>query len=162
LVVALTVTTGSGQTVPAIDDLVSLKRVGSPALSPDGRLVAYTLRETNWDDDLYKTEIWIADTQTGSVRQLTNSMSAAKSSSAPAWSPDGRRLAFSSDRTDKRQIYLIDFNGGEAEKLTSGEEAVGSFKWSPDSRSIAFTVADAKPEEQKDREKKYGQFDAID
>ena len=165
LVLALTLTTASAQTagkVPTIDDLINLKRVGSPALSPDGRLVAYTMRQTNWDDNLYKTEIWITDTQTGSVRQLTNSMTPAKSSSAPSWSPDGRRLAFTSDRSEKRQIYLIDLNGGEAEALTSGDEGVGSFKWSPDGRSIAFTLTDAQAQEQKDREKKYGQFDAID
>jgi dipeptidyl aminopeptidase/acylaminoacyl peptidase len=165
LVLALPLTTAAAQrtaTVPTIDELISLKRVGSPVLSPDGRWVAYTLRETNWDDNLYKTEIWIADTQTGSVRQLTNSMSAAKSSSAPAWSPDGRSLAFTSDRSEKRQIYIINLDGGEAVKLTSGDEGVGSFKWSPDGRSIAFTVTDAQPQSQKDREKKYGQFDAID
>src|SRR6516162_1918002 len=110
LVLALTLT-ASAQTkgkVPTIDDLINLKRVGSPVLSPDGKWVAYTLRETNWDDNLYKTEIWIADAQTGSARQLTNSMSPAKSSGAPAWSPDGKRLAFTSDRAEKRQIYLID------------------------------------------------------
>jgi dipeptidyl aminopeptidase/acylaminoacyl peptidase len=165
LALALTLTTASAQTsgkTPTIDDLINLKRAGSPALSPDGKWVAYTLRETNWDDNLYKTEIWIADTQMGAVRQLTNSMSPAKSSSAPAWSPDGKRLAFTSDRSEKRQIYLIDLNGGEAEKLTSGDEGVGSFKWSPDGRSIAFTATDAQAQDQKDREKKYGQFDAID
>src|SRR5262249_54849277 len=158
LALALTLTTASVQTgakVPTIDDLINLKRAGSPALSPDGKWVAYTLRETNWDDNLYKTEIWIADSQTGTVRQLTNSTSPAKSSSAPAWSPGGKRLAFASDRLEKRQIYLIDLNGGEAEKLTSGDDGVGSFKWSPDGRSIAFTATDAQAQEQKDREKKY-------
>jgi dipeptidyl aminopeptidase/acylaminoacyl peptidase len=147
---------------PTIDDLISLKRVGAPALSPDGKLVTYTVRETNWQDNLYKTEIWIADTQTGATRQLTNSMSASKSSSTPAWSPDGRLVAFSSDRSDKRQIYLIDPNGGESEKLTSNEDSVGPFKWSPDGKSIAFTAADPQAQDMKDREKEYGQFDAID
>src|SRR5215468_2679476 len=134
-ILALTLTTAaaSAQTAPAIptiNELISLKRVGAPALSPDGRFVAYTVRETNWDDNLYKTEIWLADTQTGSIRQLTNSPNPSKSSGAPAWSPDGRRIAFTSDRADKRQIYLIDLAGGEAEKLTSVDEGAGSFKWS--------------------------------
>ena len=126
-------------TTPTIDELISLKRAGSPVISPDGRFVAYTVRETNWDDDRYETEIWLADVASGAVRQLTN---APKSSNAPAWSPDGRRLAFGSDRTDKRQIYLIDPAGGEAERLTSGDEGAGSFKWSPDGTSIAFTATD--------------------
>src|SRR5262245_20999361 len=86
---------------PTVDDLISLKRAGSPVISPDGRFVAYTIRETNWDDDRYETEIWIGDVASGQNRQLTN---APKSSSAPAWSPDGTRIAFSSDRTDRRQI----------------------------------------------------------
>jgi dipeptidyl aminopeptidase/acylaminoacyl peptidase len=145
-------------TTPTIDDLISLKRAGSPVISPDGRLVAYTVRETNWDDDRYETEIWVADVASGAVRQLTN---APKSSSAPAWSPDGRRLAFGSDRTDKRQIYVIDPAGGEAERLTSGEEGAGSFKWSPDGTSIAFTATDPAPERLKAREKTFGQFDII-
>jgi Tol biopolymer transport system component len=130
-------------------------------LSPDGRFVAYTLRETNWDDNLYKTEIWIADDQTGAIRQLTNS-GPAKSASAPVWSPNSRRVAFSSDRSDKRQIYVIDPGGGEAEKLTSNDDGVNAFKWSPDGGSIAFTATEPQTQEFKDRQKKYGDFDAID
>jgi dipeptidyl aminopeptidase/acylaminoacyl peptidase len=167
--VALTLTLSTAETkaqtaatVPTVDDLISLKHAGSPVISPDGRYVAYTIRETNWDDNLYKTEIWIAETQTGATRQLTNSGSASKSSNAPSWSPDGRRLAFSSDRSDKRQIYLIDPLGGEALKLTAGEEGTGSFKWSPDGKWIAYTATDPQSDEMKSREKKYGQFDAID
>src|SRR5262245_36825655 len=76
---------------PSVDQILSLKRAGSPEISPDGRSVAYTVRETNWDDNAYETEIWLADAVSGATRQLTN---AKKSSRAPAWSPDGARLAF--------------------------------------------------------------------
>ncbi len=144
---------------PAIDDLISLKRAGSPAISPDGKWVAYTVRETNWDDNRYETEVWLADVASGAPRQLTNGL---KSSDAPAWSPDGRRLAFRSDRTDVRQIYLIDPQGGEADKLTSSTEGVESFQWSPDSKLIAYTARDSRGDAIKDREKKYGEFDVID
>jgi dipeptidyl aminopeptidase/acylaminoacyl peptidase len=146
------------ETGPTIDDLISLKRAGSSVISPDGRLVAYTLRETNWDDNAYKSEIWLADVRTGTTRQLTHSP---KTSNAPAWSPDGRRLAFGSDRTDKRQIYLIDPGGGEAERLTTNTEGVGSFAWSPDGASIAFTASDPPPETLKERETQFGQFDVV-
>ncbi len=121
--------------------------------------MAYTVRETNWDDNIYETEIWLADAQSGATRQLTNGR---KSSNAPAWAPDGKTLAFGSDREDKRQIYLIDLAGGEAQKLTSGEESPGAFAWAPDGKSIAFTSSDPRPEDLKEREKKYAEFDVID
>jgi len=144
---------------PTVDQLIGLKRVGSPALSPDGRLVAYTIREANWDADAYETEIWIADVEAGTNRQLTN---AKKSSASPKWSPDGARIAFTSDRSDKQQIWLIRPSFGEADQLTHETEGVGSFAWSPDGTRIAFTMMDPKPEPWKDRDKKYGDFEIVD
>jgi dipeptidyl aminopeptidase/acylaminoacyl peptidase len=144
---------------PTIDQLISLKRAGSPAISPDGQFVAYTVRETNWDDNRYHTEIWLADIKTGALRQLTSH--AKKSSTSPAWSPDGTTLAFATDRDEKRQIYLIDPRGGEARKLTSAEEGAGGFAWAPDGKSIAYTSTDPKTDADKDREKRLGEFDII-
>ncbi|MCC7124681.1 MAG: S9 family peptidase [Acidobacteria bacterium] len=138
---------------PAIDDVLNLKRVGAPALSNDGARVAFTIRETNWDDNAYETEIWVADAASGEPRQLT---SAPKSSVQPAWAPDNRTLAFVSDRDGKRQIYRIDVTGGEAEKLTKHDEDIDSFAWSPDGRMIAFTAREAAPEAMKTREKRWG------
>src|SRR5829696_5234354 len=92
-VVLLAVSNVSTQapSAPSIDDVINLKRVGSPAISPNGQQVAYTIRETNWDDNAYETEIWIGDAATGTSRQVTN---ARKSSSQPAFSPDGAWLGF--------------------------------------------------------------------
>jgi dipeptidyl aminopeptidase/acylaminoacyl peptidase len=149
---------GAGET-PTIDQLISLKRAGSAAISPNAQWVAYTVRDTNWDENNYHTEIWLADAKSGEVRQLTSH--AKKSSTAPAWSPDSTKLAFATDRDDKRQIYLIDPRGGEARKLTSMEEGVGSFAWSPDGTSIALTSTDARTDADKEREKKFGEFDVI-
>src|SRR6185295_1708437 len=149
----------SAGATPTIDQLIALKRAGSPAISPNGQWVAYTVREANWDDNNYHTEIWLADARSGERRQLTNH--AKKSSSAPAWSPDGTTLAFTTDRDEKRQIYVIDPRGGEARKLTSVEEGVGSFAWSPDGASFAFTSTDARTDADKEREKKFGEFDVY-
>jgi dipeptidyl aminopeptidase/acylaminoacyl peptidase len=144
---------------PTVDQILSLKRAGSPEISPDGRWVAYTVRETNWDDNAYDTQIWLADATTGTTRQLTN---AKKSSQSPAWSPDGARLAFISDRTDKRQIYIINPLGGEADALTSLDEGVSGFAWAPDGKAIAFTSKEPKSAALKDREKKFGEFQVVE
>jgi uncharacterized protein (TIGR01244 family) len=155
----LSVTTAMAQQGPTVDQLIGLKRAGAPAISPDGKLVAYTVRDVNWDENAYETEIWIADVASGATHQLTNGK---KSSSSPRWSPDGTRLAFLSDRSDKQQIWIIRPAFGEAEQLTREEEGVGSFAWSPDGRQIAFTMTDPKPEAWKDRDKKYGEFEIVD
>jgi dipeptidyl aminopeptidase/acylaminoacyl peptidase len=147
-----------GGTAPTLDGILSLERVGSPEISPDGRRVAYSVRRANWDENEYETQIWLADTTEGALRRLTT---ARKSALSPAWSPDGTRLAFISDRTDKRQIYLIRLSGGEAEALTTGEEGVTNFAWSPDGATIAFTATEPKPPALKDREKQYGEFRIV-
>jgi dipeptidyl aminopeptidase/acylaminoacyl peptidase len=154
----LAVSAAPPATGPSIDDLIALRRPGTPAISPDGHWVAYTVRQANWDDDRYDTQVWIADARSGERRQLTT---APKSSTAPAWSPDGRRLAFGSDRAERRQIYVIDPSGGEAQALTTAVEGVGAFKWSPDGQSIAYAMTDPAPESLKTREKTYGLFDVI-
>jgi dipeptidyl aminopeptidase/acylaminoacyl peptidase len=150
---ATAVTLAQGPPAPSIDDLINLKRVAAPAISPDGRLVAYTVRETNWEDNSYETEIWLGDTATGESRQITN---ARNSSVQPAWSPDGTWLAFISDRDGKRQIYRIAIRGGEAERLTSTEEGVNNFAWSPSGNEIAFTMQEPVPEAIKERERRFG------
>ena len=138
--------------VPAIDDLLNLKRVGSPAVSPDGQSVAYTVRETNWEDNEYETEIWLG-ARNREPRPIT---SGRKSSLQPSWSPDGKWLAFISDRDGKRQIYRIAVDGGEAERLTNTEDGVNAFAWAPDGLRIAYTMTDPVEDSVKEREKRFG------
>jgi dipeptidyl aminopeptidase/acylaminoacyl peptidase len=148
------VTAQSGPT-PAIDDLLNLKRIGSPALSPDGRLVAFTLREANWQENAYETEIWLTDAASGDARQLTT---APKSSQQPGFSPDSRTLAFISDRDGKRQLYRIAVAGGEAEQLTKWEDGITAFAWAPDGGSIAFTGLDPVTQVMKERDEAWGEI----
>ena len=160
LALVLLSTAASAQTqTPTIDQLISLKRAGSPAIAPNGQWVAYTVRDTNWDDNNYHTEIWLAEVKTGALRQLTSNLK--KSSTTPTWAPDSSTLAFATDRDEKRQVYLIDPRGGEARKLTAADEGVGGFAWSPDGKSIAYTSSDPRSDADKDREKKFGEFDVI-
>lgn len=147
----------SGQT-PTIDQSLNMKTAGGPRISPDGRYVAYQVQETNWEENAFETEIWVAVTSSGERYQLTN---AKKSSSNPQWSPDSKRIAFVSDRDGKRQLYLIAPNGGEALQLTTLETGVNGFAWSSDGRRIAFTAGDPETKARKDRKEKYGEFEVV-
>ena len=133
--------------------------MGAPAIAPNGQLVAFTLRETNWDENAYETEIWLGDASSGRSRQVTN---AKKSSTQPVFSPDSAWLGFVSDRDGKRQVYRMALRGGEAEKLTSAEEGVNSFAWSPDGTKLAYTMAEPVSEAMKEREKRWGDIKIED
>src|SRR5580765_4450454 len=126
----------AGIAVPTIDEALGMKSVSGAQVSPDGRFVAYTVTQANWDENEFVTQIWIANTATGERYQLT---SGKKSASGAQWSPDSRQLAFTSDRDGKRQIYLISPAGGEAAALTAEEGGVGAIAWAPDGASIAFS-----------------------
>ncbi|MEZ4638130.1 MAG: hypothetical protein R2873_16945 [Caldilineaceae bacterium] len=135
------------------DDLFRLRFIQDAVLSPDGRWVLYTLmhteeekadkpaaqdkpdKPTQWRD--VKT-LWLLSLDDGSSRQLTSN---AANASLPAWSPDGRTVAFLSDRQGKTQIFLLPMDGGEARPLTSFTQGVtGRPTWSPDGSEIAFTA----------------------
>lgn len=119
--------------------------------SPDGNRVALTVSEPPKGSNRSR-HIWILDVRTREVRQFTNS---AKSEFAPRWSPDGRRLAFLSDREEATQIYLLPTDGGEAVRLTEGKNGARAFEWSPDGKQIAFLAPEPKTEaeEKKDKDK---------
>jgi dipeptidyl aminopeptidase/acylaminoacyl peptidase len=145
--------------VPTIEDLMNLKGVGSPRISPDGTRVAYTVTETDFDQDAYVTQIWLADVATAQCFQLTRGK---KSSSGPDWSPDGRWLAFTSSRVDdKSQLFVINPSAGEAIQLTKSETGVNGYAWSPDGKTIAFTSTDPESKEAKDRKDYYGDYEVV-
>jgi dipeptidyl aminopeptidase/acylaminoacyl peptidase len=144
--------------VPTIDELVSLKSPGEVALSPDGRAIAYVATETNWEDDRYEREIWLAR-EGEEPFPLT---SAERSSFAPRWSPDGAWIALLSDRTGETQLYRMRPDGGEAEKLTDAEDGVADFDWSPDGKWIAVSMIDERSETLESREKQFGKFEWED
>ncbi len=144
---------------PTVEDLMALRSAGGPRISPDGRRVAFTITETDFGQDAYVTQIWLADVASGQAIQLTRGK---KSSSGPTWSPDGRWIAFTSSRADdKSQIFAISPDGGEAIQLTKAETGVGGFDWSPDGKTIAYTAGDPVSEEAKARKDFYGDYDVV-
>jgi Periplasmic component of the Tol biopolymer transport system len=80
---------------PTLDETVSLKTINTARISPDGKYVAYQVRQANWKDNEFVTQIWIVNVATGANFQLTRGK---KSAGQPEWSPDGQWLAFVTER----------------------------------------------------------------
>jgi dipeptidyl aminopeptidase/acylaminoacyl peptidase len=156
----------STTTAPTIDQSLEMKGAFSPEISPDGTHVVYEVSRTNWEDNAFERDLWIADTATGESHQLTASK---KSGTNAAWSPDGKWIAFLSDRPgqvtgtpeNKKQIYVIAADGGEARQITKVETGINIFAWSPDAKKMAFTADDPESKAMKDRKEKYGEYDVV-
>ncbi|HXG63905.1 MAG TPA: S9 family peptidase [Blastocatellia bacterium] len=119
-----------------VDDLIEVRRVADPQLSPDGRWVAYTITDTDKAANRRTTQIYLISIDGGEPRQLTKEKA---SSSSPRWSPDGKRIAFVSARDGEAQIWTMDADGGNVKKITSVALGAGGPVWSPDGKWIAFT-----------------------
>jgi dipeptidyl aminopeptidase/acylaminoacyl peptidase len=152
-------TSGAAVPGPSFVDVLSLEYLGGYDLSPDGTAVAYEVRSPNWEENRYDREIWLWRQGRDAIR-LTRSPNG--TSSSPRWSPDGRWIAFLSNRDEKQQIQLIRADGGEAMALTSHEEGVDSFDWSPDGNRIAFTASDPADSLKKKLEEEYGAWAVED
>src|SRR5436305_1973349 len=121
-------------------DVYELTGVADPRISPDGSRVAYQVWSIAEEANEYRGAIWVAPLDgSGEPREFT---SGEKRDGMPRWSPDGRWLAFVSNRGEDKKtpanLYVISAEGGEARKLTGLKEGVEKIAWSPDSTWIDF------------------------
>ncbi len=137
---------------------LNLRSISDLQFSPDGNHLAFVVTEPAKGERRAR-HIWIYEKQSGSIRQFTFS---AKSDFLPRWSPDGKQLAFLSDRDEQQQIYVMRADGGEASALTKGKRGVHSFSWSPDGKQIAFLAPDAKTEAEEKKEKDKDDAHVVD
>jgi dipeptidyl aminopeptidase/acylaminoacyl peptidase len=139
----------------AADDLYGLRWVLDARLSPDGNRVAYVVCTVDRDANDYRSSIWVGPSDGSQpARAFT---SGAKRDLDPRWSPDGRRIAFTSTRDNEHeQLYVIDVAGGEARRLTDLPAEVAEAAWAPDGTKLVFAsrVPDAAYEE-KDEHKRH-------
>lgn len=118
-------------------DLVMLQRVSDPQLSPDGRTVAFALRQTDYEANKGKNGIWLVGADGGKPRRLTE---AAVSASSARWSADGGQLYFLAPNKGSSQLWRVDAKGGSPLQASTLKLDVGSFKLSPDGKQVLLSL----------------------
>jgi dipeptidyl aminopeptidase/acylaminoacyl peptidase len=120
-----------------VDDLLGVKGVSDPQLSPDGSLVVYVVSELDHATDKTTSSLWLVPSSGGRPRQLTTAPGA---NNHPRWSPDGKTIAFVSRRSGSDQVWLLPIDGGEARQLTKLPIDVGGPIWSPRGDQLAVAA----------------------
>jgi dipeptidyl aminopeptidase/acylaminoacyl peptidase len=141
------------------DDVLSYKRVGEVALSPDGRWIAYTVsvqRAATDEAGGAYSELWLVPAAGGASRPFITGKVAV---SGVRFSPDGSRIAFLMSRGGdaKTQVWMIPVSGGEAVPVTSAGSSVSSYRWHPAGDRIAYVAVPSRSKREKDLDAKgYG------
>lgn len=134
---------------------MSLKTVGNPVISPDGKTIVYTQGNTDWINNTYDSELWMVR-EGEAPFQLTRTV---KGSSTNAdFTPDGKYISFLANRGDKTQLYLISVMGGEALPVTRDEDGISSYTWSPDGSKIVYRKPTPDSKTEKSTKDRYGSF----
>ena len=173
---------------PTLIESLSRPILGETAIAPDGHRIAYLRRETDWKSNEYVWQLWLFDLTSGRNLQLTRGR---KSIGSPEWSPDGRLLAFVTEREPnalqpppgdldegasdteegkaggddkqpaKRQIWMLPVDGGEAWQATKAETDVEEFHWSKDGHWIVFRALMPESKADKTRKTRYSDYRVV-
>ena len=120
-----------------VHDLVMMNRLSDPVLSPDGRMVAYGLRETDYEANKGKNGVWTVPFAGGAPKRVTD---AALNASSARWSHDGQALYFLAPKDGTSQLWRVDANGGAATQATSLPLDVNNFRLSPDGQHVLLSI----------------------
>ncbi len=120
----------------SVNDLLALRILSAPQLSPDGSQIAFAAQQSDAGKNATSSAIWLVNARVGKgERQLTN-LENATHDTQPCWSPDGKTLAFISDRSGSPQIHLLSMNGGEARQVSRLSQGVSEYNWRPDGTAL--------------------------
>lgn len=120
-----------------VHDLVMINRLSDPALSPDGRTVAYTLRETDYAANKGRTSVWTVPYAGGAPKRITG---ATLNASGARWSADGKALYFTAIKDGTNQLWRVDASGGDAMQATSLPLDVNNFRLSPEGEHVLISI----------------------
>lgn len=123
------------------EDMMALKRINEPVVSPDGKWIAFSAVEVNLEQNTRTPHVWLIPASGGDAKQVTSG----PGEDRPRWSPDGKRIAFISTRDNAPQVWAMNFDAatasltGEPQKLSNISSGADGEVWSPDGTNILFT-----------------------
>ena len=132
------------------EDMMKLKRVGEPEVSPDGKWVIFSVIDVDLEANTKTPHIWIVPTAGGGSNEKERKIIAGQDADRPRWAPDGKRFAFLSTKEGGSQVWVADFDGTpgtvtKISQLTHIATEAGGELWSPDGKNVLFT-SDVFPE----------------